>query len=84
MDIVTISDAVQVLEYLHRRELLCTSCGDRLAVYENAFKRCCAECKPPHGEFNRAKVPSVIEKCIVSALQRWLAKNTPDAQPGDG
>ncbi len=78
MDITSIADAVATLEYLHRRELLCTACGDRLAVYENAFRRCCAECKPPHGEFNKAKIPSELEKHIVRALQRWLTSNPPD------
>ncbi len=82
MEIVSVADAVATLEYLHRRELLCTSCGDRMAVYENAFKRCCAECKPPHGDFNKAKVPSVVERCIISALQRWLAEHQVDAEPG--
>jgi hypothetical protein len=84
LDIVSVSDACAVLDYLHRREILCQICGDKLAVWENPVRRCCDECKPVHGEYNRAKVTSVIEKRIVSALQRWLAKNTPDAQPGDG
>ncbi len=82
MEITSVADACAVLDYLHRRELLCPFCGDRLAVWENSFKRCCDECKPAHGEFNLARVPSVIERVIVSALQRWLADHA-SAAPGD-
>ena len=72
MEITNVADACAVLEYLHRRELLCSSCGDRVAVYENQFHRRCDGCKSPHAAYNLAKVPSVIETVIVDALQRWL------------
>ncbi len=87
MEITSVADAVAVLDYLHRRELLCTRCGDRLAVYDNVHHRRCEECVPRNGvgSYNRVRVPSVIEGCIVTALQRWLSEHCPrEGGPGTG
>jgi hypothetical protein len=78
MQIKTIADAVAVLDYLHKRELLCTQCGDHLAVWQNQYHRRCDECKSSKAEYNLAKVPNVLERLIVCALQRWVAGHPTD------
>lgn len=83
MEIVTVADAVAVLDYLHKRELICTHCGDKLALYENQFQRRCEDCKSQHTRYNKAKVPSELERRIIGALQRWIAENPPTEERSD-
>ena len=75
MDITNIADACAVLDYLHRRELLCQHCGDNMATVENAFHRRCEKCKSPNGQYSKARIPSELERVIVGALQRWVTSN---------
>ncbi len=83
MEIKSVSDAVAALEYLHRRELLCTQCGDRIAVWANEFHRRCEECKSPVAHYKKVAVPSVIERSIVGALNKWLTSNSASEGGGD-
>ncbi len=78
MNIISIADACAVMDYLHRRELLCSVCGCKVAVHENQFHKRCEECKSPHAVYNMARVPNELERRIVGALQRWLSSNPPD------
>lgn len=73
--ILSITDAVAVMEYLHRRQLLCDHCGVRLVTKFNQFHRRCDGCVSPHGEYSKAKAPNDLEKCIVQALQDWTGTN---------
>jgi len=79
MRIATVADAVAALSYLHKRELLCQNCGERIAEFKNAFHSRCGECKSPHALYNQAEVPSELERHIVEALQLWVKENTPAA-----
>lgn len=72
MKIQSVADAVAVLDYLHRRELLCTQCGDRIAEYKNTFHSRCSECRSPHATYSKAEVPSVLERHITDALAEWI------------
>lgn len=86
MDITTIADAVAVLDYLHRRQLLCDKCGDKLVEYSNAFHRRCAGCKVDNIAYKADRVPNELERRIVGALVRWNEGNPPDEgrkDPGD-
>ena len=75
MEITTVADACVVLDYLHRRELLCSLCGDHVALYENQFHRRCENCKSDKANYNKAKVPNELERRIIGALQRWVEGN---------
>lgn len=83
MDIMSVSDAVAVLDYLHKRELLCDRCGGALAVYVNANSSRCATCKAPNAEYGKAKIPNELERRIVIALQRWIERNPPGGTTND-
>ena len=82
LEIVTIADAVAVLDYLHKRELLCTHCGGKLVVWENAFHRRCDDCKSPNANYKKARIPNELERNIVAALNRWIALHSPDEGSG--
>ena len=77
MRIQSVSDAVAVLSYLHKRELLCENCGEKIAEFKNAFHSRCGDCKSPHALYNKAEIPSVLERNIVEALQLWVKENSP-------
>lgn len=79
MDIVTISDAIAVLSYLHKRQILCDRCGDKLAVYENQWHHRCAGCISKNARYTAYKVPNELERRICSALTRWNEQNPADA-----
>lgn len=81
MDILSISDAVSALEYLHRRSLLCDKCGDKLGEYRNQFNVRCKGCRAPHAEYNPNAVPNELERSIVAAVLRWKDSTV---QGGDG
>ncbi len=78
MEILSIADAVAALSYLHSRELLCDTCGIRLGEYRSQFKSFCEGCKPKNGDFRKTGVANGLEKCVFSALSRWLSDH-PDA-----
>jgi len=75
LDINTIADAIAVMDYLHRRELLCTRCGDKLVVFRNQFHGHCGDCRRPNTVYEHAKVPNELERRICDALNRWNAAN---------
>jgi NMD protein affecting ribosome stability and mRNA decay len=79
LDIVTIGDAIAVLDYLHRRELLCQRCGDKLVEFRNQFHGHCGECRRarPNTIYEVARVPNELETRICDALNRWNAQNPP-------
>lgn len=79
MNIVTIADAIAVLDYLHKRELLCDKCGNNLALYEHvgAFHHRCKDCLSPHGRYQAYRAPNELERRICDALKRWNDENTP-------
>lgn len=71
MEIVSLADAVSVLDYLHKRKLLCDKCGSRIAEYENQFHARCGVCRAPNAVYNKAKIPNELEKRIAGSLHRW-------------
>jgi hypothetical protein len=75
VEIKSIADAVAVMDYLHKRALLCDSCGSCIAMWTNQFQSRCDACRAPHAEYKKAKVVSELERRIVGALQRWTAEN---------
>ena len=81
MEIKTVADAVAVLDYLHRRQLLCDKCGCQVAIYTNAFHSRCEGCKVANSVYNRAQVPNELEARIVSALVSWT-KGHPSGEGG--
>ena len=88
MEIKSIADAISVLDYLHRRELLCNKCGTNIATHEHAgsYHHRCKDCLSPHGLYTAYRIPNELEKRICDALNRWNAANPPDerwADPGN-
>ncbi len=85
MDIVTIADAIAVLSYLHKRELLCDKCGDKLATHEHvgSYHHRCIGCVSVNGRYTAYKVPNELERRICDALVRWNERNPPKAAGGD-
>ncbi len=73
----SIADAVAVLDYLHKRELLCDQCGGRVATLTNTHSSRCEACKSPHAEYKKARIPNELEGNIVRALQDWTTENSP-------
>ena len=80
MDITTVADAVSVLEFLYRRDLVCQVCANEVSVVRHAAsgKTCCAGCRNPHARYEDVIV-SRLEKHVISALKRWNAANPSDA-----
>lgn len=76
MEIKTIADAIAVLEYLHRRELLCDTCGSQLAEYRNQFHARCSLHKSPTAQYSRVAAPNELERRIAQALTAWTDANT--------
>ena len=73
MEIVTVADAVALLEYLNKRTLLCDKCGESAAEYQNQFHSRCKACKAPHAQYEENRVITKLERHLVSALKRWTA-----------
>ena len=82
MDIATVADAVSVLEFLYRRELICQVCAQGIAVMRHGAskKTCCEACTSPNARYEEV-VTSELEKCIIGALKRW---NSANASAGEG
>ncbi len=66
-------DALSVLTHLYARGLLCSSCGYRWAVVENAAYLHCVECQRPNMTYNpRLGKGSDFEQLLCKRLGQWV------------
>ena len=71
------ADAVAVLDYLHKRGLMCEVCADGIAVgRHNASGRAtCEGCKNVNARYEAVTIGR-LERCACEALRRWLGAHT--------
>lgn len=76
MKISSLSDALSVMDYLLKRELMCGKCGLRLTEWTNANHARCEGCKPKFGDYNKAVAPNEFERRLCEAMHQWLADDS--------
>lgn len=72
MRITSLSEAIQAVEYLHRRKLLCDQCGWQLATQHNQFHFRCDACKSPNGRYDPVKPANELERRLCQLVHEWL------------
>ena len=71
--ISTVADAVSALEYLHRRSLLCDTCGCKSVTRTNQFQRRCDDCTNVHTIYSKAPKLNRLEAEIMRLVQEWFS-----------
>ncbi len=85
MRIVTLTEALAAVDFLHKRELLCQKCGWQLATVGNQFSNFCDGCKRPHGIYDELKGPANdFERYLCEALHQWFSQDGRPHPPSHG
>ncbi len=85
MRIVTLTEALAAVDFLHKRELLCQKCGWQLATVGNQFSNFCDGCKRPHGIYDELKGPANdFERYLCEALHQWFSQDGRPDTPAHG
>lgn len=69
---MTLTDALQTIDYLNKRKVLCVRCGHRLAELENQYNLHCVVCKNDNQSYHPAKGVTGLDKILCDRLGRWV------------
>jgi hypothetical protein len=71
--VITLAEALAIVNHLTQRGLLCTICGHGWGQFVNTYSVHCATCKSESANYTETRKGAKFEKVLCESLERFVA-----------